>query len=105
VRVPGNLRPGRHRLVLRGTGSGFTEDALIDELIAVLEGALGPGGGPSEPRSIPQLARELRTLRRKTGIQARFGRRPLRFVRRSNVVSYEGSVRLRVRVMPRRARR
>ncbi len=105
VRVPGNLRPGRHRLTLRGTGSGFTEDALIDELIAVLEGALGPGGGPSEPRSIPQLARELRTLRRKTGIQARFGRRPPRFVRRSNVVSYEGSVRLRVRVMPRRARR
>jgi hypothetical protein len=70
----------------------------------VLEGALGPGGGPSEPRSIPQLARRLRTLRRETGIQARFGRRPPRFVRRSGVVSYEGSVRLRVRVMP-RARR
>jgi SpoIVB peptidase S55 len=101
VRVPRSIRPGRHRLTLRGTGSGFGGDALIDELIAVLEGALGPGGGPSEPRSVPQLARRLRSFRRTTGIQARFDRRPPRFVRRSTVVSYEGRVRLRLRVMPR----
>jgi hypothetical protein len=104
VRVPRSVRPGRHKLTLRGTGSGFGGGELIDELIALLEGALGPGGGPSEPRSVPQLAHRVRSLRRLTGIQARFDRRKPRFVRRSDVVSYEGRVSMRLRVRP-RARR
>jgi hypothetical protein len=93
-----------HRLTLRGTGGGFPGGGLVDELIVMLEGALGPGGGPSEPRSVAQLARRVRALHRKTGIVARFDRRKPRLARRSDVVSYDGRVRLRVRVRP-RARR
>jgi hypothetical protein len=104
VRIPRHLRPGWHRLTLRGTGSGFGDAELVDELIAMLEGALGPGGGPSEPRTVGQLARRLNSFRRAPGIQARFDRGRRRLVRRSAQVSYEGRVQLRVRVMP-RARR
>jgi hypothetical protein len=99
VRVPRSLKPGRHRLTLRSGGGGFSEAALIDELIAVLEGE--PGGGSSEPRSVRQLARRIRALRTVPGIYARFDRRPARLVRRSSDVSYEGRVRLRLRVTPR----
>jgi hypothetical protein len=104
VRVPFGIRRGPHRLTLRGTSGGFSGQGLIDELIGILEGVFGPGGVPSEPRTVRQLARQLRSLRRTAGIQARFDRRPPRFVLRSNRVAYEGRVRVRVRVMP-RARR
>jgi hypothetical protein len=70
----------------------------------MLEGSLGPGGGPSEPRTVGQLARRLSSFRRAPGIQARFDRGRRRLVRRSEQVSYEGRVRLRIRVIP-RARR
>ena len=98
VRVPRSLRPGVHRLTLRGTADGFSDAALVEEIIAVLEGELGPGGVPAEPRTVRQLGRRLRALRRAPGIQARWDRRPRRLVRRSTEVSYEGRVRLRVRV-------
>jgi hypothetical protein len=101
VRVPRSLRPGMHRLTLRGTSGGSSEEELILELIEMLEGAIGPGGGPSEPRTVRQLASRIRAFRRKPGIQARFDRRPPRLVRPSTRVSYEGRVRLRLRVMPR----
>jgi hypothetical protein len=99
VRVPRSLKPGRHKLTLRSGGGGFSEAALIDELIAVLEG--DSGGGSSEPRSVRQLARRIRGLRSVPGIYARFDRRPARLVRASSDVSYEGRVRLRLRVTPR----
>jgi hypothetical protein len=104
VRIPRSLRPGVHRLTLRGSGGGFSEEALIDELIAMIEGELGSGGGSSEPRSVRELARRLRVFQRKIGIQARFAHRRPQLVHRSREVSYEGRVRLRVRVI-RRARR
>ena len=104
VRVPRSLRPGRHRLTLRGGGGGFSEADLIDELIAVLEGELGPGGSSSEPRSVRQLARRIHALRQVPGIYARFDKRPPRLVRPSSDVTYEGRVRLGLRVTP-RARR
>jgi hypothetical protein len=93
-----------HRITFRGSGGGFSEDELIEELIAMLEGELGGGGGSSEPRTVRELDRRIRLFRQTIGIQARFkGRRP-QLVHRSRDVSYEGRVRLRVRVM-RRARR
>ncbi len=104
VRVPRSLKPGRHRLTLRAGGGAFSEAALIEELIAVLEGELGSGGGSSEPRTVRQLARRIRALKTAPGIYARFDRRPARLVRASSDVSYEGRVRLRLRVTP-RARR
>jgi hypothetical protein len=104
VRVPRSLRPGVHRLTLRGGGVGFSEDRLLAELIDMLEGELGGGGARSEPRTVRQLARRIRAFHRHAGIQARFRHRPPRLVHRSNEVSYEGRVRLRIRVT-RRARR
>jgi hypothetical protein len=105
VRVPRSLRPGVHRLTLRGSGGGgFSEEALIEELIAMLEGELGGGSGSSEPHTVRQLARRVKLFRRQVGIQARFRNRRPQLVHRSNDVSYEGRVRLRVRVTG-RARR
>jgi hypothetical protein len=103
VRVPRSLRPGRvHRLTIRGGGGGFSDEALVEELIAMLDADLGGGGGAAdEPSTVRQLARRIQALRRVPGIYARFDRRPARLVRRSGDVSYEGRVRLRVRVTPR----
>jgi hypothetical protein len=104
VRVPRSLRPGVHRLTLRGSGDGFSDQALLQELISLLEGDVSGGGGSSQPRTVRQLARRINGLRRQVGIQARFKRRRPQLVRRSSAVSYEGRVRLTVRVT-RRARR
>jgi hypothetical protein len=102
VSVPRSLKPGRrHRLTLRGGGGGFSEEQLIEELIAMLEGQLDGGDGPSEPTTVRELARRVRALRRVPGIYARFDRRPPRLARRSGEVSYEGRVRLGLRVTPR----
>jgi hypothetical protein len=99
VRVPRSLKPGRrHRLTLRGGGGASSEEELIRELIAMLEGDLGGGGGSSEPSTVRQLARRIRTLRRVPGIYARWDRRRPRLARRSGEVAYEGRARLRVRV-------
>src|SRR5262245_41682546 len=98
VRVPGSLRPGRtHRLTLRGSGGGFSDSELLGELVVLLEGDFG-GGGASEPKTIGELAARLRDLHQAPGISARFDRREARLARGSSEVSYEGRVRLRLRV-------
>ena len=88
-----------HRLTFRGSGGGFSEDELIVELIGLLEGDVGGGGGSAEPRTVRQLARRIRLFRQTIGIEARFKRRRPQLVHRSREVSYEGRVRMRVRVM------
>jgi hypothetical protein len=101
VRVPLALKPGRrHRLVIRGGNGGGSEADLIRELIALIEGELD-GGGSGEPRTVRQLAERIHALRRVPGIYARWDRGPSRLVRRSRGVSYQGKVRLSVRVTPR----
>ena len=104
VRVPRSLRRGRHRLTFTGSGGAFSGDALVEELIALFEGEVSGGGGSSEPRSARQLARRIKSLQRAVGIQARFRHHCRQLVRRSSDVSYEGRVRLTLRVT-RRARR
>jgi len=105
VLVPRSLSPGRaHRLTIRGGGGGFSQDALIEEFIAMLEGEFFGGGSGSEPKTVRQLAQRIRALHRVPGLYARFDKRPARLVRRSSDVAYEGRARLRVRVTP-RARR
>ena len=102
VRVPRSLKPGRaHKLTLRGGsgGGGISDAELIEEFLLIISGGGGPG---SEPSTVPQLARRIRALHRDVGIQARWNRGEPRLVRRSDAASYEGRVRLRVRVMPRR---
>ena len=104
MRVPRSLRPGVHRLTFTGSGGGFSDEALVDELIAMLEGELSGGGGSSEPRTVRQLARRIKLFRRAVGIRAKFKHRDPQLVHRSSDVSYEGRARLTLRVM-RRARR
>jgi hypothetical protein len=104
VRVPRSLRRGVHRLTFTGSGGGFSDDALVDELIAMLEGELGGGGGSSEPRTVRQLARRIKLFRRAVGIQAKFKNHSPQGVRRSSDVSFEGRARMTLRVT-RRARR
>jgi hypothetical protein len=103
VRVPRSLRPGRHRLTFTGSGGGFSDEALVEELIAMFEGELS-GGGSSEPRTVRQLARRIKLFRRFVGIRAKFKHRRAQLVRRSSDVSFEGRVRMTLRVT-RRARR
>jgi hypothetical protein len=65
----------------------------------MLEGELGGGGGgSSEPRSVRELAHRIRSFRQRVGIEARFRHRRPQLVHRSREVSYEGRVRLRIRV-------
>jgi hypothetical protein len=103
VRVPRSLRPGRHRLTFTGSGGGFSDEALVEELIAMFEGELS-GGGSSEPRTVRQLARRIKLFRRSVGIRAKFKHRRAQLVRRSSDVSFDGRVRMTLRVT-RRARR
>jgi hypothetical protein len=99
VRVPRSLKAGkRYRLTLSGGRGGGSEEALIEELIALFE---GEAGGGSEPHTVRQLARRIHALRHVPGIYARFGKRPSRLVRRSHGASFEGRVRLGLRVRPR----
>jgi hypothetical protein len=97
VRVPRSLGAGAHRLTLRGEGGGFAGDEFFDELVLLLGDGFGGGGG-SEPKSVRDLAARLRELHREQGIVARFDRREPRLAHGSNEVSYEGRVRLRLRV-------
>ena len=105
VRVPRSLSARRpHRLVLRGQGGGFSEEELLAELIGFFEEELIGGAGPSEPKTVRQLAARIRGLRRTPGIYARFDRRDPRLAFGSDEVSFDGRVRLRLRVT-RQARR
>jgi hypothetical protein len=102
VTVPRSLRPGRHRLVLVGTGEGASEafaEALIDEF-GFLFGE--EGSGPREPRSLRELAARLRAFHRPQGIVARFRKRGGALVYRSDDVLFEGRARIPVIVSRRR---
>jgi hypothetical protein len=101
VAVPRSLRPGNRTLVLAGNGaSGSFEEALVVELFGALTGEATATSAQSEPHSLRGLARAVRGLHRPLGIKARFKRRKSRLVLSSDEVSYEGNVRLRVRVLP-----
>jgi hypothetical protein len=102
VRVPRSLGTRRtHRLTLRGEGGGFSEEELLGELITLLEGGFIGGAGPSEPKTVRELAARIRALHRVPGIYARFGRREPRLAVASDEVSFDGRVRLRLRVTSR----
>jgi hypothetical protein len=102
VRVPRSLRPGRHRLVIEGTGEGAF-DAFTEELIAEFGLLFGEeGSGRREPHSIPQLAARLREFHRPQGITARFRKRDRTVVYRSDDVLFEGRARIPLIVSRRR---
>jgi hypothetical protein len=102
VRVPRSLRPGRHRLVIQGTGEG-SFDAFAEELIEELGFLFGEeGSGRREPHSIRQLAARLREFHRPQGITARFRKRDATVVYRSADVLFEGRARIPLIVSRRR---
>jgi hypothetical protein len=98
-RVPRGLRPGPHTLVVSGNGGvPSLEDELVSALFDVLVIEFDDGGGGGEPHSVRELAEAVRELRHPLGISARLKRRPRQLVHRSDEISFEGRVRLRLAV-------
>lgn len=105
VRVPRDLRPGARTLVLTGNGGlPSLEDELVLELFNVFFDEFGGGGGDSEPHSVRELAARVRDLRRPLGITARIKGHEPQVVHRSDEISFEGRVSVRLRVAGRRPR-
>jgi hypothetical protein len=101
LRVPAGTRPGSHPLVLTGTGgSASAEDSFVIEFAELFSDFFG---GPAEPRTLRELASRVAGLHRDMGITARIRRGRQRLVHRSDDVSFEGRLRLTLRV--RQARR
>ena len=71
VRIPGGIRPGRHRLTLRSAdSSGDTADELFSDIL------LGDGGGNDPgPGSVRELVDAIRGLGRRDGVELRIGGR------------------------------
>jgi hypothetical protein len=103
ARVPRDLPPGAHTLVLSGNGFQSDEGFIIELIESELAGSPQGRAAQSRPRTVRRLARRVRALRRPLGIVARFRRREPRVVLRSGDVRFEGRVKLRLRVS--RARR
>jgi hypothetical protein len=99
-RVPRATRPGRQLLRIYGTGGGSGGLAALFEALFAIE--LG-GGGPTQPRSVPELAARVAALGGATGIRAtlaRKGKGPV--VERTGPRLVRGSARLPIRILPRR---
>jgi hypothetical protein len=98
-KVPRDLRPGVRTLVVSGNGGvPSLEDELVSELFDVLVIEFGGEGGAGEPHSLRQLAAAVANLRNPLGINARLKGRRRQLVHRSDELSFEGRVRLRLRV-------
>ena len=82
--------------MLAGTGgSASAEDSFLIEFADVFSDLFG---GPTEPRTLRELSRRVAGLHRDMGITARIRRGRQRLVHRSDDVSFEGRVRLTLRV-------
>jgi hypothetical protein len=100
VRIPSDLRRGRHTLVLSGTGvPGSSEDGFLLSFVEELSGS----GDAGTPRTLRELADRMAAVHEDQGIDARIRRGSERIAYRSDDVSFEG--RLRVSLNVRRARR
>ena len=102
MRVPRDLRSGTHPLVLSGTGRSpsSAEDGFFIEFVDEFSDFFGE---PAEPRTLRELAKDLAGIHRDMGVTARIRRGRPRLVVRSDDVSFEGRLRLTLKV--RRARR
>jgi hypothetical protein len=113
VRVPRDVRRGPNTLVLSGTGFA-SESEIFIEIIGIglaktLSGAPSwparARGAQSGPRTVRTLARRVAAIRRRLGIQARFGRRDEpQLVLRSNRVRFDGKAKVRLLVSAARRR-
>jgi hypothetical protein len=100
LRVPRSLGPGKHTITLAGQGQGVSPvEELRGEFETIVIEILSGEDEEREPRSPRELAGALRRIQRPLGIEARLKRRRLGLVVSSREVSYEGSVRLTLRVL------
>jgi hypothetical protein len=101
VRIPRDLRPGPRTLLVSGTsgGAGSAEESFLLAFAEVFD----EFGGGAEPRTTGELARRIAAVHQDEGISARIRRGDQHLVHRSDAVSFEG--RVRVRLVVRRARR
>lgn len=104
--VPGDLRPGRHTLVIEGNGFPFGEEETFIEIVEGLSRGLSNGRtapvarvARSEPRSVRGLARQVAALASPQGITAHFRGREPSLVLRSDEVRFDGRAKLSVRVL------
>jgi hypothetical protein len=106
VKLPRDLRPGVRTLVVSGNGGvpSFAND-LVSALFDVLVIEFGDDGGAGEPHSLRELVAAVRDLRNPLGISARLKGRRRQLVHRSDELSFEGRVRIRLRVAQARPRR
>jgi hypothetical protein len=99
VRLPRGLRPGFHTLLLRGNGDAPSfEDELFEELFGAVIEFVAFDDEDDEPKSVRQLAAAVSDLHEPLGIRARIKGHPSWLVHRSDAVSFEGRVRLSLRV-------
>ena len=99
VKLPRGLRPGVQTLVLRGNGDAPSfEDELFEELFGSVIEFVMVGGEEDEPKSVRELAAAVSDLHEPLGVQARIKGHPPQLVHRSDAVSFEGRVRLSLRV-------
>lgn len=109
VKLPRGLRPGVRKLVVRGNGdSPSFEDELFEQLFGTIIEFGGVSDEDDEPKHLRELAAVVRGFQQPLGIEARIKGHEPQLVHRSDEISFEGRVRLRLRVMqarpPRRTR-
>ena len=107
-RVPRSIRPGPHKLTIRGTVPRSPEVSFEEHLESAFEPDPPDPGEINKvgPRSIQQLAAEIAALRRSDGMRATFSRsRRGRMVMPSSKVLIRGKVRLPVTIIARSRRR
>ncbi len=99
MRIPRDMPLGHQTITLHGAGGGGSEEALIEAFVEALTG--DGGGSGKEPHSIRDLAARVAAIHRDLGIEARFRRGSRKLVYRSSDVSFEGRVKVSLRVLRR----
>ncbi len=98
VKLPSGLRPGVRTLVLQGNGDAPSfEDELFEQFGTIIE-FVEVGDEGDEPKSVRELAAAVQAREQPRGIEARIKGHEPRLVHRSDEISFEGRVRLRLRV-------
>jgi hypothetical protein len=101
MRVPRDLKPGRHELVLAGSGRPPQDLDVSLPLAAVLTEFGSELEAGDEPHTVQELAEEVGALHSDVGVVARFRHRAPRLVLRSRDVRFNGQAFVSLRVVRR----
>ena len=86
---------------MRGNGDAPSfEDELFEQLFGAVIEFVDFGEQSDEPRSVRELAAAVSDMEEPRGIEARIKGHEPQLVHRSDRISFEGRVRLSLRVMP-----